>query len=62
MITIKNKINNREIDRINNNDYFSIDKDFIYIKDEFGSIIKFSRKMFYSEMDLNLNKLKEVLK
>ncbi len=58
MIEIKNKINNRTIEQIDNNDYFKIDKNFIYIKDEFDNIIKFDRKMFYSEMKLNLEVLK----
>ena len=51
MIQIKNKINNRAVEQLSNNNYFNIDKDFIYIKDEFDNIIKFSRIMFYSEMD-----------
>jgi len=53
MIYIKNKINHRTIESINDNDYFKIDKDKIYIKDEFNNIISFDRSMFYAEKPLN---------
>ena len=58
MIKIKEKLNNNVVEQINNNDYFNIDKDFIYIKDEFNNIIKFDRRVFYSEMDLDNSFLK----
>ena len=38
----------KEIERIHNNDYFNIDTNKIYIKDEYGNIIYFDRKMFYA--------------
>jgi len=56
MIKIKSKINNKIVECIENNDYFNLDDDFIYIKDEFNNIIKFDRRVFYSEMSLEVLK------
>ena len=48
MIKILNRANDREVERINDDDYFDLDDDYIYIKDEFDGIVYFDRKEYYA--------------
>ena len=54
MIEIKSKVSGKTVETICNENDFSIDKNFIYSKDEFGNTINWNRQGFYSEKKINL--------